>query len=234
MSLNQNQNQLALGQGAAVGPAMTNVPNGTSNFAIEDVIGVDGRTLDPAIEAHKVPTLRVIKVPRPPNAFILYRQCHHNRIVAENPGIHNNHVSIKIGTAWRNECQEIRAHFFELANAKKREFHAAHPGYQYRPRKAADKKRRARRNAEPLGQLGTFVHEVINNSPVEETLIGPIINAAVDPNKLLDEINEIGAVLDSLIDGDPLDPGLYFVDNATTDKNMDLFHGIDLDNLDFE
>ncbi|KAI9653549.1 MAG: hypothetical protein M1829_001171 [Trizodia sp. TS-e1964] len=53
MSLNQNQNQLALGQGAAVGPAMTNVPNGTSNFAIEDVIGVDGRTLDPAIEAHR-------------------------------------------------------------------------------------------------------------------------------------------------------------------------------------
>jgi hypothetical protein len=32
------------------------------------------------------------KIPRPPNAFILYRKYHHTSIVSKNPGIHNNAV----------------------------------------------------------------------------------------------------------------------------------------------
>lgn len=32
------------------------------------------------------------KIPRPPNAFILYRKYHHASVVAKNPGIHNNVV----------------------------------------------------------------------------------------------------------------------------------------------
>ena len=32
------------------------------------------------------------KVPRPPNAFIIYRKEWHSRIVEENPGLHNNQV----------------------------------------------------------------------------------------------------------------------------------------------
>ncbi len=30
------------------------------------------------------------KIPRPPNAFIIFRKYHHARIVRENPGVHNN------------------------------------------------------------------------------------------------------------------------------------------------
>lgn len=32
------------------------------------------------------------KLPRPPNAFILYRQHHHPLIKAKNPGFHNNQI----------------------------------------------------------------------------------------------------------------------------------------------
>jgi hypothetical protein len=32
------------------------------------------------------------KVPRPPNAFIIYRKEWHSTVVAENPGLHNNAI----------------------------------------------------------------------------------------------------------------------------------------------
>jgi hypothetical protein len=32
------------------------------------------------------------KVPRPPNAFIIYRKDWHSTVVAENPGLHNNAI----------------------------------------------------------------------------------------------------------------------------------------------
>lgn len=33
-----------------------------------------------------------IKIPRPPNAYILYRKDKHSVIKAENPGMHNNEI----------------------------------------------------------------------------------------------------------------------------------------------
>lgn len=35
---------------------------------------------------------RLAKVPRPPNAFILYRQDQHPKIKSEQPDIHNNQI----------------------------------------------------------------------------------------------------------------------------------------------
>lgn len=32
------------------------------------------------------------KIPRPPNAFIIYRKSHHADTVAQNPGLHNNQI----------------------------------------------------------------------------------------------------------------------------------------------
>lgn len=40
----------------------------------------------------KVAKERILKVPRPPNAFILYRQHHHPLIKARRPEIHNNEI----------------------------------------------------------------------------------------------------------------------------------------------
>lgn len=33
-----------------------------------------------------------VKIARPPNAFILYRQHHHSEVVSQNPSIHNNQI----------------------------------------------------------------------------------------------------------------------------------------------
>lgn len=33
-----------------------------------------------------------VKIPRPPNAYILYRKDKHSQVKAENPGLHNNEI----------------------------------------------------------------------------------------------------------------------------------------------
>ncbi len=36
------------------------------------------------------------KIPRPPNAFIIYRKAYHAEIVAKNPGLHNNQICMLV------------------------------------------------------------------------------------------------------------------------------------------
>lgn len=45
----------------------------------------------PASQTGKA-ALKVAKVPRPPNSFILYRQHHHPIIKAQHPDYHNNRI----------------------------------------------------------------------------------------------------------------------------------------------
>lgn len=40
----------------------------------------------------KVAKERMKKIPRPPNAFILYRQHHHPKVKAAHPDMHNNEI----------------------------------------------------------------------------------------------------------------------------------------------
>jgi len=41
---------------------------------------------------HVVPEETDTKIPRPPNAYILYRRDHHNAVKEANPGMHNNDI----------------------------------------------------------------------------------------------------------------------------------------------
>ncbi|KAL1959620.1 hypothetical protein VTO42DRAFT_1655 [Malbranchea cinnamomea] len=83
------------------------------------------------------------KIPRPPNAFILYRQHHHPLIKAAHPEYHNNDISVLLGKKWKAETAETKAHFKALADEIKRKHAEKHPNYQYAPRKPSEKKRRA-------------------------------------------------------------------------------------------
>ncbi|KAK2878239.1 hypothetical protein FQN49_001040 [Arthroderma sp. PD_2] len=96
------------------------------------------------------------KIPRPPNAFILYRQNHHPLIKAAHPEYHNNDISILLGKKWKAETPETRAHFKALAEEIKKKHAEDHPDYQYAPRKPSERKRRCttRRN----GSSSTLKH----------------------------------------------------------------------------
>ncbi|KAI4195689.1 MAG: hypothetical protein LQ350_007046 [Teloschistes chrysophthalmus] len=86
-----------------------------------------------------------VKIARPPNAFILYRQHHHSEVVSQNPSIHNNQISVILGKQWQNESAEVKANFKLMAEDIKKKHLHANPDYQYQPRKPSEKKRRMTR-----------------------------------------------------------------------------------------
>ncbi|KAJ5118605.1 hypothetical protein N7526_010242 [Penicillium atrosanguineum] len=102
----------------------------------------------------KMPTTPV-KVPRPPNSFILYRQSLHQSTTAENPGLRNTEISRVIAGKWKNESPQVRAHFKDMADEMKRQHEIDHPNYQYCPRRPSERRRRQPRiRADELKFLG--------------------------------------------------------------------------------
>ena len=64
---------------AAAAPSPTNTSASSSNSK------ADGGKLS-------LKKSKPAKIPRPPNAFIIYRKTHHVKTVAQNPGLHNNKI----------------------------------------------------------------------------------------------------------------------------------------------
>nr|AGH03259.1 HMG mating type protein [Ophiostoma montium]AGH03266.1 HMG box mating type protein [Ophiostoma montium] len=71
-----------------------------------------------------------VKVPRPPNAYILYRKDNHKAVKEENPSLSNNDI--------------FRVHYHKMAVEIKRQVEILHPHYKYNPRKSYEIRRRAK------------------------------------------------------------------------------------------
>ncbi|KZZ99689.1 mating type 2 HMG1/2 protein [Moelleriella libera RCEF 2490] len=81
------------------------------------------------------------KIPRPPNAYILYRKERHSSVKEANPEITNNEIC----RAWNLETPEVRQKYKDMAEKVKQALLDKHPDYQYKPRKPSEKKRRTKR-----------------------------------------------------------------------------------------
>ncbi|KAK6433725.1 slightly ste11-like protein [Oleoguttula sp. CCFEE 5521] len=81
------------------------------------------------------------KIPRPRNAFILYRQHHQAKVVAQHPGLANPDISKIIGEQWRNQPNEVKNEWKALAEEEKIRHQQQYPTYRYQP------KRNGRRNS---------------------------------------------------------------------------------------
>lgn len=92
-----------------------------------------------------------LKVPRPPNAFILYRKHFHPILKDQNPHLHNNEISVILGKKWNNEAEDVKSEYRIRADKIKKKHAIDNPGYQYAPRKPSEKKRRM--TARKLAQL---------------------------------------------------------------------------------
>ncbi|KAL9129830.1 MAG: hypothetical protein Q9217_001828 [Psora testacea] len=76
------------------------------------------------------------KVPRPRNAFILYRQHHQASVVAQHPGLANPEISKVIGDHWRASPPEVKEHWKLLAEEEKIRHQKQYPDYRYQPRRS--------------------------------------------------------------------------------------------------
>ncbi|KAK6359462.1 hypothetical protein TWF696_000618 [Orbilia brochopaga] len=79
------------------------------------------------------------KIPRPRNAFILFRQHHHSAVMAQNPGKSNPAISKIIGEMWKNASEDTRKEWQNHADEEKRQHMARYPEYRYQPRRSGKK-----------------------------------------------------------------------------------------------
>ncbi|KAL1883740.1 slightly ste11-like protein [Paecilomyces lecythidis] len=75
------------------------------------------------------------KIPRPRNAFILYRQHYQAAVVAQNPGLANPEISKIIGEQWRALPEEAKKEWKALAEEEKARHQQQYPDYRYQPRR---------------------------------------------------------------------------------------------------
>ncbi|KAF9261283.1 HMG-box, partial [Marasmius fiardii PR-910] len=74
-------------------------------------------------------TPRPNHIPRPPNAFILYRAVM-LRQLSKKP---QSALSQEIGKMWKSLDAEERRKWYDLAEEAKQQHSLAYPGYKYRP-----------------------------------------------------------------------------------------------------
>ncbi|KAL0081246.1 Sex minus [Phycomyces blakesleeanus] len=74
-----------------------------------------------------------VKIRRPKNAFMLYRQAVHPSILSSNSTIHNKEISRTAGKMWKNEKEEVRKYYERKADEEKLYHSKKFPGYIYKP-----------------------------------------------------------------------------------------------------
>ncbi|GMF63291.1 unnamed protein product [[Candida] boidinii] len=80
------------------------------------------------------------RIPRPRNAFILFRQKHHQALLEEGNVIRTNlDVSKELGRRWRELPQDQKDYWNKKAEEEKKRHAEKYPGYKYTPRRANKK-----------------------------------------------------------------------------------------------
>ena len=79
------------------------------------------------------------KIPRPKNAFILFRSAHSAQITRE-VGKSNQNISKKAGELWTQASPSTKAKFFKLAEREKEQHAIDHPDYHYKPGRKAEQR----------------------------------------------------------------------------------------------
>lgn len=85
------------------------------------------------------------KIPRPRNAFILFRQHHHRLLIDEltAQGVeipHNSKISKMLGVKWQELSGDEKAHWRRLAEKEKTDHERRYPDYRYKPVRKPRKK----------------------------------------------------------------------------------------------
>nr|AGH03141.1 HMG mating type protein [Grosmannia aurea]AGH03145.1 HMG mating type protein [Grosmannia aurea] len=149
-------------------------PLGSSNYSFNN-----GQTGTPVAQSNAQRTGRngTVRIPRPPNAYILYRKDHHKAVKKSDPELSNNEISVILGRQWNAESDDVRMHYHTMAIEIKRQVERLHPDYRYNPRRSSEIRRRAR------GNHGVYNVDGTNSVPVEQNAgntAGPITAPSIE------------------------------------------------------
>ncbi|XP_075551716.1 uncharacterized protein LOC142585092 isoform X1 [Dermacentor variabilis] len=85
------------------------------------------------------------RIPRPPNAFMLFAQERRRSVAAENPNENNQRVSSRLGKLWRSLSAAEKEPYLRKAAEAAAVHRRKYPGYVYNPREARRRKEQERR-----------------------------------------------------------------------------------------
>ncbi|KAI5466949.1 hypothetical protein BGZ63DRAFT_449169 [Mariannaea sp. PMI_226] len=77
------------------------------------------------------------KIPRPRNAFILFRQHQQSKVADANPALSNPEISKIIGEQWHEAPPSVKEKWKSLADEEKQRHQLRYPDYRYQPRRGA-------------------------------------------------------------------------------------------------
>uniref|UniRef100_A0A131YXL9 Transcription factor SOX1/3/14/21 (SOX group B) n=1 Tax=Rhipicephalus appendiculatus TaxID=34631 RepID=A0A131YXL9_RHIAP len=115
------------------------------------------------------------RIPRPPNAFMLFAQEKRRSVAAENPSENNQRVSTRLGKLWRSlsaaDKEPYQRKAAEAAAVHRRRF----PDYVYNPREARRRKEQERRAKAIAGK-------VKEDTSGDQELEAPSTSASLGPS----------------------------------------------------
>ena len=78
-------------------------------------------------------------VPRPMNAWMIYRKAKSSEIAASGQKMSQSQMSQMISKQWKSEGQVVKAHYEQLAAIEARNHKALYPNYKYQPASKEEK-----------------------------------------------------------------------------------------------
>ncbi|XP_053207957.1 sex-determining region Y protein-like [Panonychus citri] len=85
------------------------------------------------------------RIPRPPNAFMLYGKKNRRQIAQDNPNLTNKQISKILGDNWRKMGADDKEVYHQLANEAHADHMKKYPGYYYSPLEARQRKAERKR-----------------------------------------------------------------------------------------
>lgn len=107
--------------------------NGNATYGTSQMVGPGPMN---GAEEKCICKLNANRIPRPRNAFILFRQKYHQSVLDEGNVIRTNpEVSRELGRRWRSLSASEKDHWNNLAEEEKKNHAKKYPGYRYTPRR---------------------------------------------------------------------------------------------------
>uniref|UniRef100_A0A1B6MU69 HMG box domain-containing protein n=1 Tax=Graphocephala atropunctata TaxID=36148 RepID=A0A1B6MU69_9HEMI len=109
---------------------------------------------------------KVCKIPRPPNAFMIFANDFRRKLALKYPVESNKDISVRLGSMWKNLDPDSKEMYYSAARKADEEHKQKYPGYYYSPKEARIRKGLKRRivAAQPQVDALRFVKVFMTSS----------------------------------------------------------------------
>src|ERR1043166_8260384 len=112
--------------------------------------------------------------PRPPNAFILYRQAKLDDVIANNVNLTSAQISKVISEMWWRENEEEKFQWEKRADRIKLKHMQDYPDFVYQPKKPTRKRKSTKRGNKSIDNINGIMSPTLSPALPDETAIADV------------------------------------------------------------